>query len=94
MNINQFIASECILAHIDIVFANRNSDPVFFCNGLSESDLASANYSISDPELVKYRSVDPLSMKDAVRLAKNNNIMGLICSARLLVCFLPTIHPN
>ncbi|EPS37174.1 hypothetical protein H072_9221 [Dactylellina haptotyla CBS 200.50] len=58
--------------------------PVFFCNGLSESDLASANYSLSAPELVKYRSVSPMSTKEAVRLAKNNNLMGLICSARLL----------
>ncbi|KAF3907265.1 Ankyrin-2 [Dactylellina cionopaga] len=58
--------------------------PVFFCNGLSESDLVSANYSLSDPELVKYRSVSPVSTKEAVRLAKNNNLMGLICSARLL----------
>ncbi|KAF3905871.1 Ankyrin-1 [Arthrobotrys entomopaga] len=58
--------------------------PVFFCNGLSESDLASANYSLSGPELVKYRSVSPFSAKEAVRLAKNNNLMGLICSARLL----------
>ncbi|KAJ6264316.1 hypothetical protein Dda_0461 [Drechslerella dactyloides] len=58
--------------------------PVFFCNGLSETDLASAHYSRSDPELVKYRSVSPMSTKEAVRLAKNNNLMGLICSGKLL----------
>ncbi|KAF3275111.1 phosphate system positive regulatory protein pho81 [Orbilia oligospora] len=66
--------------------------PVFFCNGLSEIDLASANYSPSDPELVKYRSVSPMSTKEAVRLAKNNNLMGLICSARLLEMVLALTH--
>lgn len=66
--------------------------PVFFCNGLSEIDLASANYSPSDPELVKYRSVAPMSTKEAVRLAKNNNLMGLICSARLLEMVLALTH--
>ncbi|KAK6339070.1 phosphate system positive regulatory protein pho81, variant 2 [Orbilia brochopaga] len=58
--------------------------PVFFCNGLSAADLKSANYSRSDPDLVKYRSVSPMSTKEAVRLAKNNNLMGLICSEKLL----------
>ncbi|KAF3924282.1 Ankyrin-1 [Orbilia brochopaga] len=58
--------------------------PVFFCNALSESDLETANYSRSDPDLVKYRSVSPMSTKEAVRLAKNNNLMGLICSEKLL----------
>ncbi|EWC45743.1 hypothetical protein DRE_05080 [Drechslerella stenobrocha 248] len=66
--------------------------PVFFCNGLSESDLASAHYSSSDPELVKYRSVSPMSTKDAVKLAKNNNLMGLICSAKLLEMVPALIH--
>ncbi|KAI1817144.1 hypothetical protein GGS20DRAFT_102228 [Poronia punctata] len=52
--------------------------PVFLCNDLGRDDVMPA------PNVVQYSGRKTFSVKEAVRIAQNNNLMGLICSARLL----------
>lgn len=55
-----------------------NVDPVFYCNDLGKEPGDDLNEVASSA-----RSCT--SIKEAVRFASNNNLMGLICSSRLLV---------
>lgn len=57
--------------------------PVFLCNDLGR--LPDTSTSIE----VKSSGRRTTSIKEAVRIAQNNNFMGLICSSRLLVSFTP-----
>lgn len=59
--------------------ADLHIDPVFYCNDLGKEPGDDLNEVASSA-----RSCT--SIKEAVRFASNNNLMGLICSSRLLVC--------
>ena len=60
--------------------------PVFLCNDLGqEVQLAKA-------PAIQNSGRRTTSIKEAVRIAQNNNFMGLICSSRLLVSF--SAEPN
>lgn len=74
--------------------------PVFLCNDLGKAATSS---SMSSSELKDGREEESVvaagggvstSIKDAVRTAQTNNLMGLICCERLLVCFplVPLFH--
>jgi len=52
--------------------------PVFLCNDLGREEAMSA------PNVIQISGRNSLSIKEAVRVAQNNNFMGLICSSRLL----------
>ncbi|KAI1269480.1 hypothetical protein F5Y18DRAFT_99687 [Xylariaceae sp. FL1019] len=52
--------------------------PVFLCNDLGREDLMPA------PNVIQSSGRRTLSVKEVVRIAQNNNLMGLICDARLL----------
>lgn len=58
--------------------------PVFLCNDLGR--LPDTSTSIE----IKSSGRRTTSIKEAVRIAQNNNFMGLICSSRLLVSFIPS----
>lgn len=53
--------------------------PVFLCNELGREEVMAA------PDVVVSSGKAAMSVKEAVRIATNNNLMGLICSSRLLV---------
>lgn len=56
-------------------------DPVFYCNDLGnepKEGIRPAGFAPSNR----------LSIKEAVMFAGSNNLMGIICSSRLLVCSL------
>lgn len=58
--------------------------PVFLCNDLGrEGETAGA-------KAVQSSGRRTTSIKEAVRIAQNNNFMGLICNSRLLVCQPPS----
>ena len=57
--------------------------PVFLCNDLGREDTMSA------PDIIQSSGRRSASIKEAVRIATSNNLMGLMCCSRLLVC----IHP-
>ncbi|KAI1179469.1 hypothetical protein F4777DRAFT_600309 [Nemania sp. FL0916] len=52
--------------------------PVFLCNDLGREDMMPA------PSVIQSSGRRTFSVKEVVRIAQNNNLMGLICSARLL----------
>lgn len=54
------------------------TDPVFYCNDLG-------NDSIGDPVDVRFAPRRSISIKEAVTFASSNNLMGIICSSKLLV---------
>ena len=56
--------------------------PVFLCNELGREEVMAA------PDVVVSSGKGAMSVKEAVRIATSNNLMGLICSSRLLVSFL------
>lgn len=60
------------------MWTNIGIDPVFYCNELGKKPGDDLNEVASSA-----RSC--VSIKEAVRFASNNNLMGLICSSRLLV---------
>ena len=53
--------------------------PVFLCNDLGQEDL------MPPPNVIKSSGRKTMSIKKAVRLAQNNNLMGIICSFKLMV---------
>ncbi|KXJ97140.1 ankyrin repeat protein nuc-2 [Microdochium bolleyi] len=53
--------------------------PVFMCN-----DLGREEPSMAAPNVIQTSGRNSLSIKEAVRVAQNNNFMGLICCSRLL----------
>jgi CDK inhibitor PHO81 len=53
--------------------------PVFLCNDLGREGAAASN------TLIQSSGRRTTSIKEAVRIAQNNNFMGLICCSRLLV---------
>jgi len=57
--------------------------PVFLCNDLGREDNMPA------PNIVQSSGRRTFSVKEVVRIAQNNNLMGLVCSARLLVSSIP-----
>ena len=62
--------------------------PIFLCNDLGrESEVTGSSATQSSGRRTT-------SIKEAVRIAQNNNFMGLICCSRLLVSFVPDIYPN
>ncbi|KAI1187872.1 hypothetical protein F5B17DRAFT_300595 [Nemania serpens] len=52
--------------------------PVFLCNDLGREETMPA------PNVIQSSGRRTFSVKEAVRIAQNNNLMGLVCSARLL----------
>ncbi|GAP90979.2 putative ankyrin repeat protein nuc-2 [Rosellinia necatrix] len=52
--------------------------PVFLCNDLGREEMMPA------PNVIRSSGQRTFSVKEVVRIAQNNNLMGLICSARLL----------
>jgi CDK inhibitor PHO81 len=60
--------------------------PVFLCNDLGREDAMVA------PNVIRESGRRSSSVKEAVRIATNNNLMGLICCSRLLVCKKISIH--
>ena len=67
---------------IDAAHADHDADPVFLCNDLGTDDAAA----VGKGQMVASSGRASMSVKEAVRIAQSNNFMGLICSARLLVC--------
>jgi CDK inhibitor PHO81 len=55
--------------------------PVFLCNDLGRQDVDAG------PDGIKSSGRRTSSIKEVVRTAQNNNLMGLICCSRLLVSF-------
>lgn len=53
--------------------------PVFLCNDLGREEAMLA------PNIIRSSGRRNFSVKEVVRIAQNNNLMGLVCSARLLV---------
>lgn len=53
--------------------------PVFLCNELGREEAMAA------PDVIVSSGKGAMSVKEAVRIATSNNLMGLICSSRLLV---------
>lgn len=56
-------------------------DPVLLCN-----DLGTKRDPTNPGAVVKSNGHGSISVKEAVRVAKSNNFMGLVCNSRLLVC--------
>lgn len=56
-----------------------STDPVLLCNELGVAPTPSSTH-----EVVQSCGKADFSIKDAVRTAQSNNIMGLICTSRLL----------
>ncbi|KAI1820968.1 hypothetical protein F4861DRAFT_30613 [Xylaria intraflava] len=52
--------------------------PVFLCNDLGRDEVMAA------PNVIQSSGRRTFSVKEVVRIGQNNNLMGLICSARLL----------
>ncbi|KAI0485458.1 hypothetical protein F4859DRAFT_382423 [Xylaria cf. heliscus] len=52
--------------------------PVFLCNDLGREETMPA------PNVIQSSGRRTFSVKEVVRIAQNNNLMGLVCSARLL----------
>lgn len=52
--------------------------PVFLCNDLGREEAMLA------PNIIRSSGRRTFSVKEVVRIAQNNNLMGLVCSARLL----------
>lgn len=61
-------------------------DPVFYCNDLG-------NEPIRDPVGVGFAPRRSISIKEAVAFASSNNLMGIICSSKLLVGPFPFHFP-
>lgn len=57
--------------------------PVFLCNELGREEVMAA------PDVIVGSGRGEMSVKEAVRIATSNNLMGLMCSSRLLVSFTP-----
>lgn len=55
-------------------------DPVLLCN-----DLGTKRDPTNPGAVVKSNGHGAISVKEAVRVAKSNNFMGLVCNSRLLV---------
>ena len=55
-------------------------DPVLLCN-----DLGTKRDPTNPGAVVKSNGHGSISVKEAVRVAKSNNFMGLVCNSRLLV---------
>lgn len=62
--------------------ANELVDPVLLGNELGADPINAA----ADSQKVHSSGRTTISVKEAVQVAQNNNLMGLICSSRLLVC--------
>ena len=58
---------------------------VLLCN-----DLGTKRDPTNPGAVVKSNGHGSISVKEAVRVAKSNNFMGLVCNSRLLVC--TTLH--
>ena len=80
-----------------IVFSSSNSQlctalnwkqpnfPVFLCNDLGREDVIAA------PDMINSSNRHSASIKEVVRIAQSNNLMGLIVFSRLLVGLPPAI---
>jgi CDK inhibitor PHO81 len=58
-------------------------DPILLCNELGVAPTINGQ-SRSDPSMVSNCGRTAMSIKESVRIAQNNNFMGLVCSSRLL----------
>lgn len=65
--------------------------PVLLCNDLGREGAPAAQ-SNEQSQAVVSDGRRTTSVKEAVRVAKDNNLMGLICCSRLLVSFYPLFH--
>lgn len=76
--------------------------PVFLCNDLGREGevefkgVGGHPGAVTRGEVVRSSGRRTTSVKEAVRIAKDNNFMGLICCSRLLVCFgsLPSVSTS
>jgi CDK inhibitor PHO81 len=59
--------------------------PVFLCNDLGREDTFSA------PNVIQSSGRRSASIKEVVRIAQSNNLMGLMCYSQLLVSFLSPV---
>lgn len=57
-------------------------DPVLLCNDLD----AQAGRDSASHAVIPSSGHQSISVKEAVRMAQSNNLMGLICTSALLVC--------
>ena len=64
-------------------------DPVLLCNDLGPKRDASSGGDNHSHTVVASSGRHSMSIKEAVRIARSNNFMGLICSSRLFVSFNP-----
>lgn len=71
-----------------MVNADVNIDPVLLGNELGADPIEAA----ADPQKVHSSGRTTISVKEAVQVAQNNNLMGLICSSRLLVSLVHLSH--
>lgn len=62
---------------------NESIDPVLLGNELGADPIDAT----ADSHKVHSSGRTTVSVKEAVQIAQNNNLMGLICSSRLLVCW-------
>lgn len=71
--------------------ADKPVDPVLLGNELGADPIDAA----VDSQKVHSSGRTTISVKEAVQVAQNNNLMGLICSSRLLVRFSFSLsYPN
>ena len=65
---------------IELLTADMGSDPVLLCNDLGVEQKIEGKSSV-----IESCGQGSFSVKEAVRIAQSNNLMGLICNSRLLV---------
>lgn len=63
---------------INVALADCCVDPVFYCNDLGKEPGDDLQGTASSTR-------SRTSLKEAVRFASSNNLMGIICSSRLMV---------
>ncbi len=63
-------------------------DPVFLCNNLGKKDITTGDTSNENRNSDDGGNMSTsMSIKEAVKIAQSNNLMGLVCRSELLVCF-------
>ena len=69
----------------------RAADPVFLCNELGA--VSSSSERDQNATILSSCGRNAISIKESVRIAQSNNLMGLICSTRLLD-LIPALVPS
>ena len=60
-----------------------HADPVLLCNELGAASVPAATPA-ADDGIVDHCGRADMSVKESVRIARANNLMGLVCASRLL----------